>query len=99
MKRRPGCFCKVCGCSISGHGKTGCCMRCAQKQRLRHGSPSRKKVETIQASVIAGIKANMKTYGIHRQCLYCYFPCKQYAALNSEVVYCPKIEKESECQQ
>jgi hypothetical protein len=38
-----------------------------------------------------GIMENLKLYGTHPQCRHCRFPCKNYNAPNSKILYCPKI--------
>lgn len=82
-------FCRGCGAPISGQGKYGLCRTCARARRPK--TISGEKIETIRASVLAGINENMKTYGVHPQCRYCRRDCKQPAVLGSRIVFCPRI--------
>jgi hypothetical protein len=81
--------CGGCGASISGQGKYGLCRKCAYKRRPR--TASGEKIETIRASVLAGIKENMKTYGIRLKCRRCELDCKQIRVPGSRILFCPKI--------
>lgn len=40
------------------------------------------------------IEANFRHYGTHPNCRRCKLGCKQYAAPDSVIVYCPKVAME-----
>jgi hypothetical protein len=40
------------------------------------------------------IEDNFRHYGVHPNCQRCQFGCKQYAAPDSVIVYCPKVAME-----
>jgi hypothetical protein len=85
-------YCGGCGVPISGQGKYGLCRTCARARRPK--TVFGEKIETIRASVLVGIKENMKTFGVHPQCRYCRRDCKTYNAPGSEILYCPRMKND-----
>ena len=79
-------YCVDCGEKTSGSKR---CPKCGQIEAWTRRD-KRKAVSEMRA----GIVAEFKEYGVHYQCRYCRRQCKQWAAPNSQIVYCPRMKNE-----
>jgi hypothetical protein len=82
--RKPESYCVDCGAIVSPGSKR--CKTCGSIYSWRN-----RERKDFERGVKAEIKANMKTYGPHPQCRYCRRDCKSWNALNSKILYCPRI--------
>jgi hypothetical protein len=92
FKPAPNRRCSVCDRPIHPKNKSGRCWSCSaiSAWEWRH----QKKVRHVYGDELrAQILVNLKARGIHPQCRGCKRTCKQYAARDATIVYCPAKEE------